>query len=356
MDNKTPLYERHVALNGKIVSYASFLMPVQYETGIITEHLAVRNKAGLFDVSHMGEFILKGEDALKNLNYLITNDFSDLEIGKARYGILCTEQGYAVDDLIVYHTKEDEYLIVVNAANTDKDYDWMKGHIFGNVKLEDISSTVGQIALQGPNSHKILSKITSDIPEVNYSFLETELNNKKCIISCTGYTGEEGYEIYTDNETIVWLWDKLLEVGYEDSLIPCGLGCRDTLRLEAGMPLYGHELGPDIKPTEVGLKMFVKFDKDFIGKDALLVEPTRRKIGLELVERGIARENYKVSQNGVEVGYVTSGTFSPTLNKAIAVALVNKDVDLEEPFEIDVRNKGVKAERIKMPFYRRRKN
>ena len=355
MDNKTPLYDRHVAHNGKMVSYAGFSMPVQYETGIITEHNAVRNEAGLFDVSHMGEFTIKGKDALKNLNYLITNDFTDLQIGKARYGILCTEEGFAVDDLIVYHMSDDEYMIVVNAANCEKDYKWMSEHITGYVEFKNISNEVGQIALQGPKSKDILAKITSDIPEENYSFLKTKLNDKECIISCTGYTGEAGYEIYTDNETIVWLWNKLFEVGKEDGLIPCGLGCRDTLRLEAGMPLYGHELGPDIKPTEVGLKIFVKLDKDFIGKDALSQEPTRRKIGLKLVERGIARENYKVSQNDKEVGYVTSGTFSPTLQKPIAVALVDKDVDVDAPFEIEIRNKGVKAVRIKMPFYRRRK-
>lgn len=353
MDKKTPLYQQHLNHHGKMVSYASFLMPVQYETGIINEHLAVRSKAGLFDVSHMGEFILEGADALKNLNYLLSNDFTDLANGKARYGILCTAAGFTVDDLLVYRLEESKFLIVVNASNCNKDYEWFRKHLSGDYSFQNISDQVGQIALQGPNSAAILAEITTDIPETYYSFVKTSFNGKPCLISRTGYTGEDGFELYCDNETIVYLWQRLLEVGEKYGLIPCGLGCRDTLRLEAGMPLYGHELSAEITPLEAGLKPFVKLNKDFIGHDALLAKPQRRRIGLQLIERGIAREDYKVYQDNKEVGYVTSGTFSPSLQKAIAMALIKVDTDLEKPLEIDVRGKRIKAEHVKLPFYRK---
>lgn len=354
MDKKTALYNEHLAAHGKIVSYADYLLPIQYDTGILTEHHAVRNQAGIFDVSHMGEFILEGKDALNNLNYLLTNDFTDLAIQKARYAILCTEEGYAVDDLIVYKLDNEKYLLVVNASNCTKDFKWIQNHLFGDVEFTNISDEVSQIALQGPMSETILAKITDTVPEGNYTFVTATFNDKPCLISRTGYTGEDGFELYSDGETIVYLWKKLLEEGQAEGLIPCGLGCRDTLRLEAGMPLYGHELSSSITPLEAGLKPFLKMDKDFIGKDALEKEITRKKIGLVLTERGIARENYIVSQNGKEVGYITSGTFSPTLNQAIAIALVNKDVNIEEEFDIDVRGKGIKAERVKLPFYRKK--
>ena len=354
MDKKTPLYEAHLSANAKMVSFASYLMPIQYEQGILSEHHAVRNQAGLFDVSHMGEFLLSGNDALSNLNYLITNDFTDLAIGKARYGILCDDDGFAIDDLIVYHTKEKEYLLVVNASNCEKDFKWMSEKITGEVVFENISDRIGQIALQGPNSEIILKEITSDIPTAYYSFIETTINNQSCIISRTGYTGEDGFELYTDPETTVYLWNKLMEVGEKHQLQLCGLGCRDTLRLEAGMPLYGHELSDSITPLEAGLKIFVKLEKDFIGKDALQTPACRKKIGLVLSERGIAREGQDIYQDEKKVGVVTSGTFSPTLNQAIALALVDINVDIERAFEIDVRGKRIKAERVKLPFYRKK--
>jgi len=354
MDKKTPLYEAHLSANAKMVSFASYLMPIQYEQGILSEHHAVRNQAGLFDVSHMGEFLLSGNDALSNLNYLITNDFTDLAIGKARYGILCDDDGFAIDDLIVYHTKEKEYLLVVNASNCEKDFKWMSEKITGEVVFENISDRIGQIALQGPNSEIILKEITSDIPTAYYSFIETTINNQSCIISRTGYTGEDGFELYTNPETTVYLWNKLMEVGEKHQLQLCGLGCRDTLRLEAGMPLYGHELSDSITPLEAGLKIFVKLEKDFIGKNALQTPACRKKIGLVLNERGIAREGQDIYQDEKKVGVVTSGTFSPTLNQAIALALVDINVDIERAFEIDVRGKRIKAERVKLPFYRKK--
>ena len=354
MDKKTPLYEAHLSANAKMVSFASYLMPIQYEQGILSEHHAVRNQAGLFDVSHMGEFLLSGNDALSNLNYLITNDFTDLAIGKARYGILCDDDGFAIDDLIVYHTKEKEYLLVVNASNCEKDFKWMSEKITGEVVFENISDRIGQIALQGPNSEIILKEITSDIPTAYYSFIETTINNQSCIISRTGYTGEDGFELYTNPETTVYLWNKLMEVGEKHQLQLCGLGCRDTLRLEAGMPLYGHELSDSITPLEAGLKIFVKLEKDFIGKDALQTPACRKKVGLVLSERGIAREGQDIYQDEKKVGVVTSGTFSPTLNQAIALALVDVNVDIERAFEIDVRGKRIKAERVKLPFYRKK--
>ena len=354
MDKKTPLYESHLSANAKMVSFASYFMPIQYEQGILSEHHAVRNSAGLFDVSHMGEFLLSGNDALSNLNYLITNDFTDLAIGKARYGILCDEHGFAIDDLIVYHTKENEYLLVVNASNCEKDFDWISTKITGTVSLKNISDSIGQIALQGPKSEEILKEITNDIPEDYYSFIETIIHGNSCLISRTGYTGEDGFELYTSPETAVYLWDQLIQVGEKYQLQLCGLGCRDTLRLEAGMPLYGHELSNRITPLEAGSKSFVKLDKDFIGRDALTAPPTRKRIGLVLIERGIAREGYEIYQDNKMVGHITSGTFSPSLNQAIALALVDINVDIEKEFEIDVRGKRIKAARVKLPFYRKK--
>ena len=354
MDKKTPLYEAHLNANAKMVSFASYIMPIQYEHGILFEHQAVRNHAGLFDVSHMGEFLISGDDVLKNLNYLLTNDFTDLAVGKARYGILCDDNGYAIDDLIVYHTKENEYLLVVNASNCEKDYAWISSKITGNVQLKNISDELGQIALQGPKSEQILKEITNDIPSSYYSFTEVILHNKTCIISRTGYTGEDGFELYADPETTIYLWHKLLEVGEKHQIQACGLGCRDTLRLEAAMPLYGHELSDTITPLETGLKPFVKLEKDFIGKEALKLPVRRKRIGLILKERGIAREHYTVYQNNQEIGFITSGSFSPSLNQAIALALVDVEASINEEFEIDVRGKRIKAERVKLPFYRKK--
>jgi len=355
MEKTTPLTEWHQTHEGQMVPFGGFLMPVQYGHGILHEHRLVREKAGLFDVSHMGEFRLSGKDALANLHKVITNDYTDLEIGKIRYGILVEANGCAVDDLLVYKLADEDYLLVVNASNTEKDEAYFREHLFGNVQFSNISSDLGQIALQGPMSQTILARLTDEIPEAYYSFRENvKVGGYNLIISRTGYTGEDGFELYCASADTVGLWELLLKTGEAEGLEPCGLGARDTLRLEAAMPLYGHELSPSITPIEAGLKMFVKPDREgFIAREALMKEPLRRRIGLELIDRGIAREGSPVYFEGRQVGFVSSGTHSPTMNKAIAMALVEKDVFQNTDFSIDVRGRQLKARKIKLPFYKK---
>lgn len=353
MEKKTALYEKHVAAGGKMVEFAGYLLPVQYATGILKEHNSVRQQAGLFDVSHMGEFVLEGKGALLNLNHLLANSFTDMQVGQVRYSPMCYPNGGTVDDLLVYKSDEQKYYIVVNASNKDKDFDWMQQQLLPEATLKDISDEVAQVALQGPLATKILEKAaTGTIPQKYYTFIENcKIGDISCLISKTGYTGEAGYEIYCCNQYAQALWDALLLAGQEDGLIPCGLGARDTLRLEAGMPLYGHELSEEITPRECGLGFAVKMDKPaFIGKEALLPPRTRKRIGLRLTGRGIARDGAKVYANGSEIGTVTSGTMSPTLGVAIAMALVPANF-AEDTLEIELRGKMIPAEVIKLPFY-----
>ncbi len=361
MEKKTPLYDCHVAAGGKMVPFAGYLMPIQYGMGIIAEHNAVRNKAGLFDVSHMGELELTGPDALANANHLVTNDCSQLATGQVCYSPYCNDKGGFIDDLLVYKKSEDCYLLVVNASNRDKDYAWAKDHVFGDVVLTDVSDATAQLALQGPLAEKILAKITPQegIPEKYYTFIDhVMVNGVPCLVSRTGYTGEDGFEIYCKTADAAGLWNKLLEVGKEDGLIPAGLGARDTLRLEAGMPLYGHEMDDDILPKEVGLSMFVKMDKaDFIGKAAIeAATPRYRRIGLKLLDRGISRDGDKVFLREEEIGFVTSGTMSPTFGYAIAMARVAVGkVEKGDTIEVEVRGRKLKAEVIPVMFYKRQK-
>ena len=270
---RTSLYDTHVKYGGKMVPFAGWEMPVQYKAGVISEHMAVRTKAGMFDVSHMGEIVCKGPDALANLNMLLTNDYAGMADGQARYSPMCNEEGGVVDDLIVYKKNDEEYLMVVNAANKDKDFNWMKAHQTGDVTFEDISDTIGQIALQGPLAKKILLKLVSGdaVPQEYYACtFDQDMCGTKVMISTTGYTGEDGVEIYMPMEKAPEIWEALMEAGKDEGLIPCGLGARDTLRLEAGMPLYGHEMDDTITPKEALLSIFVKMDKpDFIGKAAI---------------------------------------------------------------------------------------
>jgi len=274
MERKTPLYDLHVAEGGKIVPFAGYLLPVQYGTGVIQEHMAVRQKAGLFDVSHMGEILFTGPTALDSLNHLLTNDYRNMPVNKVRYGVMCNAQGGTIDDLVVYKFGEESYLAVVNAANREKDYAHMAANVLEGTQCRDISDTVAQLALQGPKAPAILKKLLPEdqIPKGYYTALpNVDLQGIKCLISRTGYTGELGYEIYTSNEDAPKLWKLLREAGEEFGLIPCGLGARDTLRLEAAMPLYGHEMDETITPLEAGLDFGVKLDKAaFIGKDALV--------------------------------------------------------------------------------------
>ena len=353
---KTPLYQWHESHGGRLVPYAGFSLPVQYETGIITEHNAVRKGAGLFDVSHMGEFLITGKDALKNLQIIFTNDFSNMKSGRVRYTLLCNEEGGILDDLVVYMMGEDRYMLVVNAANRGKDLIWIQSRLTGSCSLEDVSDSLAQIAIQGPASEAILNSLSKDVPEKYYTFMEKgEAGGIPCLISRTGYTGEDGFEFYCQNDDVLALWEKLL--AKDSGLIPCGLGSRDTLRLEAGMPLYGHEMDETITPFEAGLSFAVKMEKpDFIGKSALTGKgkASRIRIGLEITGRGIAREKSPVYFQGREIGQTSSGTFCPHLGKAFAMALVEtKYAEPGKAVEIEVRGRMIEALICKLPFYKR---
>ncbi len=357
---RTTLYATHLKYGGKMVPFAGWEMPVQYTAGVIAEHNAVRTACGMFDVSHMGEITVEGPDAVANLNYLLTNDFSGMNDGQARYSPMCNDEGGVVDDLIAYRKDEDEFLLVVNAANKDKDLNWIKSHAFGDVIIEDISDTVGQIALQGPKAMEILSRLVSPegIPEEYYAAkYDVPMCGTSVMISTTGYTGEEGVEIYMPKEQAPVIWEALMEAGKDFGLIPCGLGARDTLRLEAGMPLYGHEMDDTITPKEALLSMFVKMDKaDFIGKEALerKTPPARKKVGLEVTGRGIIREHMDVYKNGKKIGVTTSGTMCPYIKKAVACALVDADERvLGDEVEVDVRGRRVPAVMTGSVFYKR---
>lgn len=361
MELKTPLYEVHEKAGGKIVPFAGYLLPVQYE-GVIAEHLAVRNAAGLFDVSHMGEITMKGKGALASLNHLLTNDFTNMPVGKVRYSVMCYEDGGTVDDLLVYKFGDEDYYIVVNASNRHKDFEHMKKNILPDTQIEDISDSVAQVAIQGPKARDIMLKVMNeeDIPEKYYTAKrDVDIAGMNCLISYTGYTGEAGYEIYTANENAEKLWNLLMENGKDFGLIPCGLGARDTLRLEASMPLYGHEMDETITPLETGLDFGVKMAKeDFIGKKGLEEkgEPKICRVGLEIVDKGVLREHQDVYLNDEKIGHTTSGTFSPLLKTSIAMALIDKKhAELGNVVEVDVRGRRLKAKIVEMPFYKRSK-
>lgn len=351
----TPLYDHHAKHGGKLVEYGGWALPVQYE-GIVAEHKAVREGCGLFDVSHMGELTVEGERSQAFLNHMCTNDFADMPVGRCRYSPVCYPDGGTVDDVIVYKRGEDNYLVIVNAANTQKDDEWFQTHAarFGGVTVRNVSDDVAQLALQGPAYREVLEKVgvKGALPVKPYTFADPlEVGGVACLVSTTGYTGEAGVEIYLRPADAGKLFDALIEAG----AVPCGLGARDTLRFEASMPLYGHELGPDITPLEAGLKAFVKLDKpDFIGKQALLdTPPRRRRIGLELLDKGIAREHCPVLDAKENlVGETTSGGPAPTLGRNMAMALVELAVAKEDTFFVQVRGRSLRAKRVPLPFYR----
>ena len=355
---RTPLYDAHVASGGKMVEFGGYCLPVQYGTGVIREHMAVRTACGLFDVSHMGEILVEGEGAVAYLNHLLTNDYTVMREGQARYSPMCLETGGTVDDLIVCKIRDDRYFVVVNASNKDKDFAWMKEHRTEGVEVTDVSDQYAQIALQGPKAEGILRKLTDRYPEKYYTVLFGGLaGGIPCILSRTGYTGEDGFEIYIEPAQAKAMWELLLETGRDDGLIPCGLGARDTLRLEASMPLYGHELSDTITPLEAGLAQFVKLDKPgFIGREALLKQasPERRRVGLKVTGKGIIREHQEIFLDGRPIGQTTSGTHCPFLGGAYAMALVRSDIPVPGTrVEVDVRGRMVEAETVDLPFYRR---
>lgn len=358
MDKKTPLYDKHVALKGKMVSFGGYLMPVQYDKGILAEHMAVRTEAGIFDVSHMGEVIFEGKGALKSLNHLLSNDFTNLAIGRVRYSTMLNENGGVIDDLIVYHLGEDRYMVVVNAATHDKDVAHMKANLLADTTFTDISEETGLVSLQGPKSKEILEPLveSGELPTKYYS--ETEhvfIGGVECLVSRTGYTGEFGYEIFCASDKVGIIWDLLLAKG-EGVVLPCGLGARDTLRLEAAMPLYGHEMNDSVSPLETGLDFGVKVGKEeFIGREALLANPPKReRIGLKVTGRGIVREEQEVTLNGERIGETTSGTFCPFLKGAYAMALITKGAaKVGDTVEVNVRGRSIACEVVPLPFYKR---
>ncbi len=359
---KTPLYQVHQDLGGKIIEFGGWALPVQY-SGVLDEHHTVRNAAGLFDVSHMGEISVKGPEAGKYIQRIVTNDISQAKKNQVIYTPMCYPDGGVVDDLLIYKFDDEKYLLVVNAANTEKDYQWFRSNLQEDATIENISDKVAQIAIQGPMSEAILQKLTrinlADIPF--YGFMDKiELDGVNALVSRTGYTGEDGFEIYLSPADAPGLWMKLLSAGEKEGLKPAGLGARDTLRFEAALPLYGQEISRDISPLEARLGIFVKLDKEvFMGKEALKKQkeqsPGRKLVGFEMIDRGIPRHDYRVRFDGKDIGYVTTGSYSPTLNKNIGLALLESaHAQVDKTIEIIIREKPLKARIIKLPFYKKR--
>ena len=360
MDNllkTTCLHDLHVELGAKMSPFAGYDMPIQY-SGIIDEHNAVRHAAGVFDVSHMGEIFISGPDAENYVNHIFTNDVRLLAPGAILYGMMLYPDGGTVDDLLVYRENEPQhFLLVVNASNIDKDYAWMQEQSAGfDVRIDNQSDAWGQIAVQGPEAEKFVCD-TLGFREAAaltfYTFLDSFRDGHRIIVSRTGYTGEDGFELYASIEGTQDLWDRLIAAGVQ----PCGLGCRDTLRFEAGLPLYGDELSAEISPVMAGLGMFCKYDKDFIGKEALLAqkagEVARKVVGIEIEDKAIPRAGYPVElEDGTEVGVVTTGYHSISLDKSICFALVDKAyAALDTPLCIRIRKKVFPGKVVKKRFY-----
>ena len=354
---KTPLVNVHEKLGARMVEFGGWYMPVQY-TNVIDEHTTTRTKAGLFDICPMGEFIGKGKDSTQFLQQLIVGNINKLIIGKVMYSLMCYENGTVIDDIFIYHLKENEFMIVVNTSNIDKDFDWIKKHSDKfDVEIKNISEQTGKIDIQGPLSEKILKKLTNaDLPQ-RFHFIEADVAGIKTLFSRTGYTGEDGFELYIPSEETEKMWNALLEAGKDEGLKPIGLGARDTLRIEACYSLYGHEINESITPIEAGLSWAVKTGKkDFIGKSILekqKKEGTEKTlVAFEMLERGIAREHYEVFVDDKNIGYVTSGTYSPTFRKSLGMALLKKEFsNIGNKINIKIRGKLYNAIVVKRPFY-----
>lgn len=353
---KTGLYDVHVKLGAKMVEFAGFLMPIQY-TSIIEEHKKVRTSVGMFDVSHMGEIVIRGEKALDFVNYLTVNDASRLAVHQAQYTAMCYPDGGIVDDLICYR-RQDHYLLVVNAANTEKDYQWILENKIDGVEVENISDGITQIAVQGKNAEAVLQKLTEvDLASIKfYWFTEGQLAGVDMIISRTGYTGEPGFELYFDRKYSVEVWEKIMEAGEEFEIAPIGLGARDTLRLEKKYCLYGNDIDETTTPLEAGLGWITKLDKgDFIGREALRKQKEegiqRKLMGFVVEGKMIPRHHYPILKNGTEIGHVTSGCYSPILEKNIGLGYVNiQYAHVGEEIEISARGRTAPAKIVKTPF------
>ena len=361
MIKNTALTEKHIALGAKLVPFAGYNMPVQYE-GVNVEHETVRNGVGVFDVSHMGEFLLTGPDALDLIQRVTTNDASTLTIGRAQYSCLPNGKGGIVDDLIIYRMKEEQYLLVVNASNIEKDWNWISSHNTKNVEMRNLSDDYSLLAIQGPKAIEAMQALTSvDLSAIKYYHFEVGpfAGIEHVIISATGYTGSGGFEIYCKNSEAEQLWDNVFEAGAAYGIKPIGLAARDTLRLEMGFCLYGNDIDDTTSPIEAGLGWITKFTKDFTDSELLKKQKeegvSRKLIAFEMIDRGIPRHDYPIQDaNGTIIGKVTSGTMSPSMKIAIGLGYVTTEFSQpDSEIYINVRDKGLKAKVVKLPFYKK---
>jgi aminomethyltransferase len=350
---QTPFYNNHRTLNAKIVDFHGWEMPLQY-TGIVDEHVNVRKNVGLFDVSHMGRFKITGARAQEIIQNLVTNDIYKVNNGHGLYSPMCYDDGGIIDDLIIYRMTEEDFLIVVNASNRTKDLEWMKCHA-QSVKIEDISNETALLALQGTHSQKVLQNLVeTGLGKLKqFDVINSKISGVECMIARTGYTGEDGFEIFFDSSRIE-IWDRILESGMTYNIKPAGLGARDTLRIEAGLMLYGNDMDETTTPFEVPLKWTVKLEKEFIGKKALMSKEVRQKLtGFEMMERRVARHKNEVLLDKSVIGHVTSGTFSPTLNKSIGFCFVPLEILENQIIDINIGDKLYKAKICSTRFYKR---
>ncbi len=363
---KTPLNAVHREMGGKMVDFGGWEMPVQYTAGVIEEHMATRTRAGLFDVSHMGEIWIEGSDAIAFVNRITTNDVTKLVDGQAQYSVLSNQHGGVVDDLLVYRFGPERLLLVVNAGTTEKDWEWIRSHHseHEDVKLRNASAEYCQIAIQGPKAVEILQRLTeTELEPIKYYWFTTgKVDSVDAIVSRTGYTGEDGFEVYAAADKAEQLWKAIMRTGDSERILPCGLAARNTLRLESAMSLYGHELGDDISPLEANLGWITKLGKesDFVGRGALAEQKEagvkRKVVGFEMTEPGIARDGFDVYVNDEKVGAVTSGSPAPFLKKNIGLAFIPVEfANVSQELKIDIRGKKVAAKIVPTPFYKRAK-
>ena len=355
----TPLLGLHKELGAKLVPFVGWNMPIQF-AGVLSEHICVRERVGLFDVSHMGEIEVKGKDAKKFLQFLLSNNVEKMFDGSILYSLMCYETGGVVDDLLAYRFSENHYFLCVNASNSDKDYDWIARHASSfNVNIKNTSSEISQLALQGPDAKNVLQSLCDiSLDDLSYyNFRKGMVNNVESLISRTGYTGEDGFELYLSPEKVSEVFRSLMEQGRSYGIQPIGLGARDTLRIEMGYPLYGNEIDNNPTPLDAGLGWVIKFDKgEFLGRGSLLKQkeqgsPRRKLVGLKLLTRGVPRAHYQVFKNGESVGEVTSGTFSPTLNTGVGLCYVSSEYsDIGNHLDVKIRDQLVATEVIQLPF------
>ena len=358
---KTGLYDSHLSLNARMVPFAGWMMPVQY-SGILNEVRAVRTKGGIFDVSHMGRLYISGVEATQLLDWLLTGHVSKLKLGRARYSLMCNEKGGIIDDTVTYRLSENKYLLICNASNRDTVVDWIESWIndkYPSTNIEDATLNTSMIAVQGPYADSLMDSLCFESPSSLkfFSSMDNNINDKDVFIGRTGYTGEDGFEIVVDSLNAPAIWNTLVENG----MVPCGLGARDILRLEASLPLHGSDITSEISPIEAGLDRFVKLDKDFAGSDVLKAQQangiTKKLIGLIVQGRNLPRHNYPINFNGAAVGIITSGAYSPTLDRNIAMGYVPPEHSTPLlKLEVDIRGRSAEAEVTALPFYSRKRD